>query len=196
MVDIGEKLKNCVVGVAGLGGVGSGVGQRLVRGGIGKVVIADCDVVEAANLYRQSYFTDQVGKSKVQACIENLKRIRNDVEITSYKVKVTPENIIKIFEKVKVAAECFDAAEQKQMFVENLLSRDDNIKIVAASGIAGFGKSNDIQTRRLNSRLSVVGDFKSGVDREQVLTAGRVGIAACHQANAVIEILLNQDLEM
>jgi len=38
----------------------------------------------------------------------------------------------------------------------------------------------------------MVGDGKSGIDTEPVLTAARVGIAASHQANAIIELLVDE----
>ena len=41
--EIQEKLKNAVVGIAGLGGLGSNVAIALARTDIGKLIIADFD---------------------------------------------------------------------------------------------------------------------------------------------------------
>ena len=65
------ELKNSVVGIAGLGGLGSNVAVALTRLRIGKLVIADYDNVEESNLNRQNYFADQVGSHKVDMSIEN-----------------------------------------------------------------------------------------------------------------------------
>ncbi|NMB71993.1 MAG: tRNA threonylcarbamoyladenosine dehydratase, partial [Bacteroidales bacterium] len=47
------KLKKSHVLVAGLGGVGSWAAELLVRGGVGKLTIADHDRITATNRNRQ-----------------------------------------------------------------------------------------------------------------------------------------------
>ncbi len=186
-----EKLKNAVVGIAGLGGLGSNVAIALARTGIGKLIVADFDKVELGNLNRQQYFVDQVGKSKVECLIENLRRINPDVKVDGHQVKLTSDNIPKIFGEARVIAECFDKADAKQMIVETVLGKMKKCVIVSVSGLAGYGKSNSIQTRRISDRLILVGDNESGIDSVKVLTAARVAIAANHQANAIVEVIVN-----
>ncbi len=48
-----DKLKKANVLVVGLGGVGAYAAEQLCRAGIGKMTIADGDVVEATNRNRQ-----------------------------------------------------------------------------------------------------------------------------------------------
>jgi len=184
-----EKLKNAVVGIAGLGGLGSNVAIALARTGVGKLIIADFDKVEAGNLNRQQYFVDQIGKSKVECMIENLRRINPDVKVEGHQVKLAGENIPEIFSEAQVIAECFDKADAKQMIVETVLGKMEKAIIVSVSGLAGYGRSNAIQTRRISDRLILVGDNESGIDSVKILTAARVGIAANHQANAIVEII-------
>ncbi len=186
-----EKLKNAVVGIAGLGGLGSNVAIALARTGVGKLIVADFDKVEASNLNRQQYFVDQVGRSKVECMIENLRRINPDVKIEGHQVMLTSGNIPKVFGEAQVIAECFDKADAKQMIVETVLGKMEKAIIVSVSGLAGYGKSNSIQTRRISDRLILVGDNESGIDSVKVLTAARVGIAANHQANAIVEVIVN-----
>jgi sulfur carrier protein ThiS adenylyltransferase len=191
MASINEKLKNTVVAIAGLGGLGSTVAVALARAGIGKLIIADFDKVEKDNLNRQQYFTDQLGKNKIDAMMENLRRINPDVKVEAHHIRLTPENVPQIFADADVIAECFDKAEEKQMLVQTVLSKMD-IPIVTVSGLAGYGNSNAIQTRCISDRLILVGDCESGVDSVNILTAARVGIAASHQANAIIEIIVER----
>ncbi len=186
-----EKLKNAVVGIAGLGGLGSNVAIALARTGVGKLIVADFDKVEAGNLDRQQYFVDQVGRSKVECMIENLRRINPDVKVAGHQVMLTSDNIPKVFGEAQVIAECFDKADTKQMIVETVLGKMKKCVIVSVSGLAGYGRSNAIQTRRISDRLILVGDNESGIDSVKVLTAARVGIAANHQANAIVEVILN-----
>ena len=190
MVSIAEKLANAAVGVAGMGGLGSVVAECLLRSGIGKLIIVDFDAVEKSNLNRQRYFADQLGRPKVEAAKENLLRINPKAIIESYNQKITADNVPQIFAEADIVAECLDGAEQKQMFVETILTKTDKI-IVSASGLAGFGDSNSIQTRRISNKLIICGDFQSGIDNNKIVTAGRVGIVACHQANAIVELIVN-----
>lgn len=186
------ELQQATVGIAGLGGLGSNVAVALTRLGPGRLVVVDFDCVEADNLNRQQYFLDQVGMHKVDAMLDNLRRIRPDVEVVAHKVRLDPANIPGIFADCDVVAECFDRSDQKQMLVETLLSRLARTVVVSVSGLAGYGRSNAIQTRRISPRHILVGDGVSGIGPGVPLTAARVGIAAHHQANAVIEVLLEQ----
>ncbi|MDH4202287.1 MAG: sulfur carrier protein ThiS adenylyltransferase ThiF [Phycisphaerae bacterium] len=186
------ELKNAVVGIAGLGGLGSNVGVALTRLKVGKLVLADFDVVEESNLTRQNYFADQIGQHKVDASMENFRRINPDANLEGRKVRLTPEKIIEVFKDCHVIAECFDRPDQKQMIVETVLTKMKDAVVVSVSGLAGYGRSNEIVTRRVSDRLVLVGDTVSGTGPGVPLTAPRVGIAAYHQANAIAEILLNE----
>ncbi len=184
-----------MVGIAGLGGLGSTVAVALARAGVGRLIIADFDKIEKDNLNRQQYFIDQIGKSKVDAMIENLRRINPDVKVEGRREKLNTNNVPNIFTGADVIAECFDKAREKQMLVETVLSKMSRPIVVTVSGLAGYGNSNAIQTKRISARLILVGDsetsIESGPAEKRILTAARVGIAACHQANAIIQALVD-----
>jgi sulfur carrier protein ThiS adenylyltransferase len=188
-----QRLSHAVVGIAGLGGLGSTVAVALARTGVGRLVIADFDRVDEGNLNRQHYFVDQVGQSKVEALTLNLARIDPGIRIDSRIARLQAQDIPEVFGDTHVVAECFDKADQKQMIVETVLSRMRQ-PIVSVSGLAGYGQSNAIRTRRISKRLILVGDDTSDAGLGLPLTAGRVWIAAAHQANAIVELLLNEIL--
>jgi len=187
-----EKLKHVTIGIAGLGGLGSMVANCMVRTGVKNLIIADFDTIDISNLNRQLYFLDQLGKPKVQTTIENLRRINHDINIKGHQIKLNPDNIAGIFNKAHIIAECFDKASEKQMLVETVLTKMPDKIVVSVSGLAGYGNSNSIQTRRISKNLILIGDNESGIDTIKILTAGRVGIAACHQANAIIEVIMDE----
>ncbi len=191
MATIAEKLRRSVVGIAGLGGLGSNVTVALARAGLGTFIIADLDSVEPSNLNRQHYFLDQLGKHKVDCMLENLRRINPELRVEDHKVKLTPANIPEIFSSADVIAECFDTAEAKQMIVETVLSKM-KAPIVSVSGLAGYGNSNEIITRRISERLILIGDGHSASGGSDTLTAPRVALAAAHQANAILEIIIDR----
>jgi sulfur carrier protein ThiS adenylyltransferase len=185
------ELKSAVVGIAGLGGLGSNVAAALTRLKTGKLILVDYDRVEASNLNRQNYFHDQIGQFKVDATMENLRRIWPQVNLAGHKVRLTPETVVKLFAEADVIAECFDRADQKQMIVETVLSKMPGKVIVSVSGLAGWGGSNEIVTRQIHNRLILIGDGVSGIGPGVPLTASRVGVAAYHQANAIVEVLMD-----
>jgi molybdopterin-synthase adenylyltransferase len=108
-----EKLRNSKVCVVGVGGIGNPVVTQLNAMGIGKIRIVDRDVIEISNLHRQHLYTEQdIGKVKVEAAIEHLKRRNTDVEIEALPISVTPytaENIVKGFDVVIDALDSIDA---------------------------------------------------------------------------------------
>ena len=181
-------LERAKVGVAGLGGLGSNVLSHLIRSGVTHFVAADFDVVSPSNLNRQFYFADQIGQKKTSALAENLRRINPDIELELHDCLLTEENIPEIFKNCDVVVEAFDKADAKTMLIAALSKT--NIPIVAASGLAGFGRSNNIRVRKVGSRLYLVGDLTSGISPELAPASPRVGIAASIQANTVIAILL------
>ena len=187
------RLKSATVGIAGVGGLGSSVAVALARVGVGRLVIADFDVVEPSNLNRQQYFIDQIGRYKVDALVENLRRINPYVSVEAHCTLLTPENIPRLFSECQVVVEAFDRADMKAMLVNRVLEAMPQSTVVAASGLAGYGLNNSILTRQISKRLYLVGDRVSEAAPGSGLMAPRVGIAASHQANQVIRIILGED---
>lgn len=186
-------LKQATVGIAGVGGLGSAVAVALTRIGVGRLVVADFDVVEPSNLNRQQYFIDQIGLHKVEALAANLLRINPYVTVQPHCLLLNPENIPPTFSGCRIVVEAFDRADMKAMLVNTVLETMPGSTVVAASGLAGYGSNNSIATRRVSQRLYLVGDAVSEAAPGNGLMAPRVGIAAHHQANQVVRILLGED---
>lgn len=184
-----EKIKSATVGIAGLGGLGSAIAVALARIGVGRLILADFDVVEPSNLNRQQYFIDQLGLTKAEALEANLKRINPYVQYEAHCVRVTPENIPALFGSVDVMVEAFDRADQKAMLLQSFKGRP----IVAASGLAGYGPGDTIGVRKMGRDIYVVGDLSTGAAPGCGLMAPRVGIAAHMQANLVLRLLLGEE---
>ncbi len=192
---IHQKIKKSVVGIAGLGGLGSAIAIALARIGVGKLILVDFDVVEPSNLNRQQYFVHQVGMSKVEALQKNIATINPHVKVQTYLEKLDRNNVERIFKEVEVVVEAFDRAEEKAMLINSVSEKMPDKYIVAASGVAGYGENNDIKTVRFSSKIFIVGDHKTAAQPGVGLMAPRVGIAAHHQANTVLRILLGEENE-
>ena len=193
--EVQQKIKKSCIGIAGAGGLGSHVAVALARIGIGRLVVADFDLVETSNLNRQYYFIDQVGMPKVQALQETIKRINPGVDFVAVHEKIIPANLKKHFSSLDIMVEAFDDADQKALLISHFLREFSQIPLVAASGMAGFAPSNMIATRRVANNLYLCGDGVTAARPGQGLMAPRVGIAAHHQANAVLRLLLGEEPE-
>lgn len=193
--EIQARIKKGVAGVMGLGGLGSAVAVALVRIGIGKLLLADYDVVELSNLNRQYYFADQIGLPKTVALRDTLLRINPYVCLETINERLSEERIPLLFQGVDVLVECFDDPVMKPAALRVALTALKGVGFVGASGMAGFGDNNRIVTRRIHPRVYLVGDGEAEVGPNQGLMAPRVGIAAHHQANQVLRLLLGVDEE-
>ena len=131
----------------------------------------------------------QIGAFKVDALRDNLLRANPFVHIETHRLRLTPANIPTIFANADVIVEAFDSAEAKVMIVETVLTKLPGRPLVVGSGMAGYGHSNAIHTRR-EGDLIICGDEVTEARPGRGLMAPRVGIAANHQANAVVEILV------
>lgn len=189
------RITQSTVGIAGVGGLGSNVATSLARIGVGKLIIADFDLVEPSNLNRQQYFLDQIGRPKVEALKENLQRINPYVEVVTYHGRIDSENLTRVFPDIDVMVEAFDAPDQKAMLTATHLVQSPRCPLVAASGMAGYAPSNSIRTEKVRTNFYLIGDQKTAAQPGQGLMAPRVAIAAAHQANAVLRLLLGEEPE-
>jgi sulfur carrier protein ThiS adenylyltransferase len=188
-----QKIKNSAVGIAGLGGLGSSIAIALARVGVGTLILVDFDIVEPSNLNRQQYFLHQIGMPKVEALHEILTKITPCVKFRLCHEKITRDNAERIFKEADVVVEAFDRADQKAMLINVVSEKMPDKFLVAASGVAGFGDNNEIRTTRFSSRIFIIGDQKTAAQPGVGLMAPRVGIAAHHQANLVLRILLGEE---
>ena len=189
------RLQDKVVGIMGLGGLGSLVAIALARMGIGSLLLADYDVVEPTNLNRQQYFVDQIGQKKTSALQDILQRVNPHVFVTTIDRRLAEDDIGIVFKGVHALVECFDDPAMKAAGLRAALHHLPGVFYVGASGLAGYGENNAIRTRRLYPGIYLVCDELSAAGPGQGLMAARVGIAAHHQANQVVRLLLGAENE-
>jgi sulfur carrier protein ThiS adenylyltransferase len=179
-----ERIASIKVGIGGAGGLGSNVANHLVRSGFQQLVLADFDRIEPSNLNRQFFFADQIGKLKVEALAENLRRINPELQLWLHAEQITAKNIEKIFSDCDIWVEAFDQAAAKKLFIEYAVKNQK--RVISASGMAGWGNTDTMITRTWPSGLVVVGDFVSGISAERPPLSPRVGVAAAKEANVVL----------
>ena len=191
--EVKDKLAAAKVAVAGLGGLGSHIAIGLARSGVGHLFLVDFDTVEVTNLNRQAYRIPHLGKPKTQAITEILWEINPYLDIRTAQVKVTQDNAAALFGDYPILCEAFDQAEGKAMLISALLSQCPNMTIVSGSGMAGYGDCNAIRTRRAMRRLYLCGDETTDIGEGMGLMAPRVAVCAGHQANQVLQLILDTE---
>ena len=188
--EIKEKIKQAVIGIAGCGGLGSNAAIALARIGVKKLVIVDFDKVEPSNLNRQQFFISDIGMNKTDALASFINKINPFVEVKKHVIKLSMENIFKLYGDCPIIIEAFDKVSEKAMIVKAFGDQRFKDKfLITASGLAGFSSSNLIKTNKLSNNIFVCGDNKMAGDEKNGLMAPRVMIAAGHQANMAVNLI-------
>lgn len=191
--EIQEKLSAGRVAIAGLGGLGSNVAYSLARIGVGHLHLIDFDIVDITNLNRQQYFMEHIGLPKTEALKNLLMRINPYIDICTDQVRVNDDNIRDLFSECDIVCEAFDDPDAKAMLVNGILEHFPGKKLVSASGMAGFGSSNTIVTRRVTDDFYLCGDRVSAPEYGRGLMAPRVAVCAAHEANMITRLILGEE---
>ena len=188
-----KKLSAARTAVAGLGGLGSHIAFFLARIGVGHLHLIDFDRVDLSNLNRQQYRLCHLGMYKTEALRQELLELNPYLQITADCVKVDEENLRQLFEEDEIICEAFDRAEQKALLVNGILEHFPEKKLIAASGMAGFGDSNRIRTRKIAGNFYLCGDGESESLPGMGLMAPLVALCAAHEANAAVSLILGKE---
>lgn len=190
--DLQNKISAARVAVYGLGGLGSNIAIALARAGVGHLHLIDFDRVDLTNLNRQQYAVGQLGQYKTDALRETLSLISPYCDVTCDTIKVTEENLPDLLKTEDYICEAFDRAEAKAMLVSGVLEHFPEKYLVAASGLAGLGSANTIQTRRVSQRFYLCGDGTSDSSVGLGLVASRVLVCAAHEANMILRLIAGE----
>ncbi|SHH24175.1 sulfur carrier protein ThiS adenylyltransferase ThiF [Tepidibacter thalassicus] len=191
--NVQNKIKKAKIGIAGLGGLGSNVAISLARIGIGKLLLVDFDVVDLSNLNRQQYFIKHIGMKKTCALKDIINNCNPFVDIETKNIFIDENNIEEIFKDVDIIVEAFDNPKSKAILANTILSKMPEKKLISSSGVAGYFSSNSIVTKKIKDNFYIVGDNTSQSKPGCGLMAPRVGIAAYHQANMVLRLILGKE---
>jgi len=178
------------VAIVGCGGLGSNIASMLLRSGVLDLTLIDFDRVEESNLNRQLFFRDQIGRPKVEALAETLRRIDPRVSLTLREDVLTAASFTLLIGEVDVLVEAVDGADTKALIINEWSRQIPGIPLVTASGLAGCASANCIVTEQLAEKCWIIGDHTSDVRLGHPLMSSRVTVAAAHQAHAVIRLLM------
>lgn len=112
-----DRLRDSTVMVLGLGGVGSSCAEALARGGVGKLIVLDRDVVEESNINRQAIaFTSTLGEKKVDVMRRMILEINPDCQVVEQQAYLATGEVAHILDALPrpdYVLDCIDTITQK-----------------------------------------------------------------------------------
>ncbi|MDY7104204.1 MAG: molybdopterin-synthase adenylyltransferase MoeB [Actinomycetota bacterium] len=118
------KLLDAKVLLLGAGGLGSPAAMYLAAAGVGTLGIIDMDVVDESNLQRQILHNmDRVGERKVDSAKKTLTLLNPDVNVVTYDVRLSAENVMDVLAEYDVVV---DGADN---FPSRYLLNDASVKL-------------------------------------------------------------------
>ncbi|WP_373698803.1 ThiF family adenylyltransferase [Neisseria dentiae] len=104
-----QKLLDASALVVGCGGLGAAVLPYLAAAGVGRLIIADSDMVDETNLQRQTAFSEaDLGNSKAEAMKGRLNAINNRTHITALNEHLTESRLRELMRQCDIAIDCCD----------------------------------------------------------------------------------------
>ena len=126
---------------------------------------------------------------KTDALKEELLQINPYLDIRTDCIRVTENNLPELFAEDPIVCEAFDSPEAKAMLVNGILEHFPQAFLVSASGMAGYGDSNRIQTRKITDHFYLCGDGIAQTGPGYGLMAPRVALCAAHEANCIAQYI-------
>lgn len=170
-----KKLKAANVLVVGLGGVGAYAAEELCRAGIGKMTIADGDVVEPSNRNRQlPALVSTTGKPKAEILAARFKDINPEIQLTVINNYIHDDKIVELLKSqpFDYVVDAIDTLSPKVFLIYHAVQM--GLKVVSSLGAGGkmdpqmvqisdISKSYNCKlARMLRKRLSRMG-IKEGI---------------------------------
>jgi len=146
-----QQLINKNVLIIGLGGVGGICAEMIARAGIGKMTIADGDVVDLSNCNRQVaalHSTVQLSKAAVMA--ERIRDINPAIELTVLNEFIQEQRTVELVTNggFDYAVDCIDTLTPKVWFIKTCI--DQGVPIVSSLGAGGKIDPSQIQVEDIS----------------------------------------------
>jgi len=188
-----EKLKKSRVLVIGAGGLGCPVLQYLTVAGIGKIGIAEFDMVDETNLQRQVlYGSGDVGKLKSITAKSALEHINSLIEFEIFNLRIDTSNSIDIFKNFDIIVDATDNLDARYVINDSCVILDKPMvhgSIYQYEGLISVFNYKGGPTYRCYNPFVSVTEFKNPSPSDVGLFGVLPGIAGTYMANEVIKII-------
>ncbi len=104
-----EKLLAAHALIIGAGGLGSPVGLYLAAAGVGRITLADDDVVELTNLQRQiAHDMASLGVNKAQSAARRMRQMNSDIQVNAVNLRLAGDALDAAVARADVVLDCCD----------------------------------------------------------------------------------------
>ena len=137
--DAQKILRDSGALILGAGGLGSPVLLYLAGAGVGRITIADRDVITESNLNRQILYTPaMIGLPKAQAAADYLKSFYPDGRITPYIGDITAEWLDELIPRHRLVFDCCDNHATRMLIAESCHKHHAPCVVTGISRLEGF----------------------------------------------------------
>lgn len=122
-----RRLAAAHVLVVGLGGVGAYAAEMICRAGVGRMTIADADVVSVSNINRQMVaLHSTVGRPKAEVLAERLRDINPEIELTVVSRYIRDDLTYELLDSARFdyVVDAIDTLSPKAALIKGALDRD------------------------------------------------------------------------
>tara|TARA_B100000287_G_scaffold243969_1_gene229361 strand:- start:1297 stop:2046 length:750 start_codon:yes stop_codon:yes gene_type:complete len=145
-----RKIINSKVLIVGAGGLGCPAADYLSRAGVGSLGIADHDKVNLSNIHRQSlYDSTDVGKFKVEAIKNKIKKINPSVRLKLFKKKINKDNVKNIIKDFDIIVDGSDNFQTKFLLNKFSIKFKKKLVVGAISKFDGHIFSFDFKIKKI-----------------------------------------------
>ena len=187
-----EKLKKASVLVVGVGGLGSPVLQYLAAAGVGKIGMADNDLIAEENLPRQVIYSKKdIGMQKAIVARAKLADYNPYIDFQVHNILFTDERVLKIIKDYDIVVDCTDNLPARYLLSDSCILTGRPLVHAALYKFQGL-----VSVFNYNDGPSYKCLFPYPPRSEKLLQAGRhgimgvtVGVIGSMQAGEVIKII-------
>ncbi|MCX6254349.1 MAG: HesA/MoeB/ThiF family protein [Bacteroidia bacterium] len=188
-----EKLKQAKVLVVGAGGLGCPVLQYLTAVGVGKISIAEFDMVNETNLQRQVlYGSADVGKLKSIIAKNRLEHLNSLLEFEIFNLRLDASNSLKILNNFDVIVDATDNLDTRYIINDSCVILGKPMvhgSIYKYEGIISVFNFKGGPTYRCFNPSPTNSEYKNPQPSQVGLLGVLPGITGTYMANEVIKII-------
>lgn len=141
-----QLLANSRVLCVGAGGLGCPALLYLAASGVGKIGIADADIVALSNLHRQVLFQEaDVGYLKSTAAIQRLERLNGSIKYVDYPMVVKPHNVLSMISEYDYILDASDNITTKLLLNDACHTMGKHLITASVSEFSGYITSIKVQ---------------------------------------------------
>ncbi len=183
-----ERLKKAHIFITGAGGLGSPVSIYLAVAGVGRITLADMDVVDQTNLNRQILHYDRdIGRKKTASAEEKLHEMNPDITVKAIDTVIDGSNAEKLVGKADGIVDAMDNYTTRYILNDVAIKKEIPL---FHGGIRGFyGQATTIIPKKTACLRCI---FPKAPPKEVFPVLGATaGIIGTLQATEVLKYLLH-----